>query len=117
MFGLTRIFGAGSSGRSRKTSDTLRHVRVMIDSETYALSRLTGDGFVLTGYTGDVIARQMLNFSFMLSMDGEEYDFVGVGKVLKIDGSTLTVHYRQPHPYNRKMLKRCITLERQAVDA
>lgn len=82
--------------------------RVRIDSRSYTVSRLWRDAFQIDGYTGDLIARQRFDFSFLFELAGEPVEVPTHGVVIRVDGGRLVARFLAPQPYYQKVMRRAL---------
>jgi hypothetical protein len=98
--------------RRRAARIELKRGSVKVDSKTFTLKNLSTQGFLLTPYDGDLVARQRVYLTLTLQVDGQELDYATDAQVVRIDARNLAGRFNDLRPDARRAIARIGTRPR-----
>jgi hypothetical protein len=101
--------GTGASGSERRRVPRFAGLgaRVIVDGVEYDVADWAENSYRVTGYSGDLIERQLVHFRFLLVYREETWEWPGIGRVVRHDPQSkeLAVVYRPPEEPFRTRLR------------
>jgi len=92
--------------RRRAPRIELKRGSVKVDSKTFTLKNLSTQGFLLTPYDGDLVARQRVYLTLTLQVDGQELDYATDAQIVRIDARNLAGRFNDLRPDARRAIAR-----------
>ena len=94
--------------RRRAPRIELKRGSAKVDSKTFSLKNVSTQGFLLTPYDGDLVARQRVHLTLLLQVDGQEHDYAIDAQVVRLDARNLAGRFNDLRPDARRAIEHMV---------